>query len=337
MRRLLGLIVVASVAVTGLSACARDKDEKILLNRIIDRTERLARAFVVQDRAETRVEVAGLIEDDFRYKARLKVNGVSIADEVAKDDALAARFLEPEAVPRFLNPDAAVAAATSATPGQVPVLVALRTRRWVLDPVGAPQPERVAADRRVQGDDPVYDALTVLQFARDAVNRARYVQKYSEDRIDPVYKQDEDEFFQPGNDSPITRYDLSPPPFPNASRGSGARQDLPETAHFRKMVIYVQDERVTRIEEVIDVESKHDDMIEAFRLDKDTTARQAIFAINAVRKGSGSEPIRVRRLTVEFSKFGEPLTVDMPTEAVEGSLTVLRYRGRAGAPKPASA
>lgn len=329
MRRV-ALLLAVSFVLTGMTACVKDKNEKILLNRIINRTERLARAFVVQDQAGTRTEVAGLIEDDFRYKARLKVNGATVADEVVKDDALAARFVQPDALPQFLNPDAAVTSATTpSTPGQIPVLVALRTRRWVIDPVGAPQPERVASDRRAQGDDPVYDAMTVLQFARDAVNRAVGVQIYSRDRIEPVYKPSEDPFSKPSNDSPIKRYDLAPPKLPPAARGAGGTQELPEIAHFRKMVIYVRDNRVFRIEEVIDVESKLDDLIERFNLPKDTTAQEAIFAINAVRKGSGNDPIRVRRLRVEFSRYGEPLKVDMPTEAVEGSLTVLRYRGRA--------
>ena len=326
-----------AVAVVGLSSCKRQKDEKILLNRIIDRTERLARAFVVQDIANATTEVAGVVEDDFRYKARLKIDGVAVADEVAKDDALAARFLQPDALPRFLNPDAAVASATSSTPGQIPVLVALRTRRWVMDPTGAPQTERVAADRRAQGDDPVYDALSVLQFTRESVDRARLVQKYSRDRIDPVFKSKEDVFLKPGNNSPLTRYDIAPPKLPPAARGAGGTQELPETAHFRKMVVYVRDNRVVEVHEVIDVQSKLEDLIAAFRLPKNTTAQEAIFAINAVRKGNGNDPIRVRELKVEFSRFGQPLKVDMPSESVQGNLTVLRYRGRAEATQPAAA
>jgi hypothetical protein len=338
-RAVVGLLL-AALSVTSLSACKRDKDEKILLNRIIARTERLARAFVVTDQSAAKTEVSGIIEDDFRYKARLRVNGRAIADEVAKDDALAERLLQPDALPQFLNPDASVtaAAAQASKPGQIPVLTALRTRRWVTDPVGAPQTERVASDRRAQGDDPFYDALSILQFTREAVERARFVQKYSRDRIDPAFKSDEDVFPQPSTNSPITRYDIAPPKLPGqAQRGAGTNQELPETAHFRRMVVYVRDNRVIEIREVIDVRSKLDDLITRFNLPKGTTADEAIFAINAVRKGNGSDPIRVRKLVVEFSRFGESLKVDMPTESVEGNLNVLRYRGRQQSTQQASA
>ena len=107
-------------------------------------------------------------------------------------------------------------------------------------------------------------------------------------------------------------------------------------ADFRKMVVYVRDGRVVEVREVIDVKSKLDTLLRGFNLPASTTVNDVVTAINAVRQGQGDEPIRVRTMHVQFQDLGSPLRVDLPTDAVQGSLNVLRNRGTQPVATPAS-
>jgi hypothetical protein len=278
--------------------------------------------------------VSGVKEDDYRYKVALEVGGAKVSEEVVSDDALAVRFLDPAALPRFLNVDPAIAAAaagplpsaTTTKPTPQVALAGLARQRWVIDPVGAPPLGGLADDKRVQGDDPVFDALTALDYIRDAVNAGQFVKKYSPDSVDPVYRESEDPFPKPKSGSAITRYDVKPPRLPRA--GATTNQETPSTAHFRKFVVYVKDGYIIEAREVIDVESKLDDIISSFRLPSRTTVDQAVAAINAVRRGQGRDTIRVRSLRFRVLELGTAIKVEVPTDALTGDLRVLKYRGR---------
>jgi hypothetical protein len=345
-RRSIGLVVVLIVIALGTASCKREKDKKLEVKAAIDRTERLSRKFAYADTSTAaRIQVVGLVEDDFRFKAGLTINGQQVDEEVASDDAYATRFSDPSVLPLFLAtagggvvstlPSTQTSAGTSASDLAPPavVLQALSTRHWVLDPTGAPQilGGVGGTQNRIQGQDPVVDGLTVLEYVRQAVDRAEVVRKYSEDTLEPVYKSSEDPFPKPKKHSPTVRYDLKPPSLPRAQQTGGtANQATPETAHFRKMVVYVRDGRVVQVQERIEIGSKLRDLVAGFKLPKNTTAEEAIRAINVVRAGQGNDIIRLHRMTVEFKDLGQPLKVDLPTDVITGRLNVLRNRGRQG-------
>ena len=324
-RSVAGVLVLLVLAVP---ACKKEEDKKDEVKRAIDRTTRLSHDFAYLDQeGDNRIQVVGVVEDDFRHKARVVLNGAPVLDEVASDDALAIRFLEPGALTAFVDPAATTAAAVPPPTGGISVLDALRTRRWVLDPTGAPDLQGTAGDTRAPAEDPVFDALTANEYVRAAVDAAIQVKKYSRDDFDPVYKAKEDPFPQPPQESRTVRYDLRPPPLPKA-QGAGGNQQVPSLANFRKMVIYVRDGRVVQVLERIDLASKLDDVITTLNLPKDTTAEQAARAINSVRRGQGTDLIRLRSMRLEFSDLDGDATVAMPGDAIQGSLTVIKHRGR---------
>ncbi len=347
-RRVVGLVVVLVVIALSTTSCKREKDKKLDVKAAIDRTERLSRNFVYSDVTKgSRVQVSGIIEDDFRFKALLTMNGNPIEEEVADDDAYAARFIDPSKLALFLANSASANASGSTLPSissgttsgagsnlapPAVVLEALNTRHWVLDPTGAPQVLGGVGgtERRIQGQDPIVDGLTLLEYARQAVDRAEFVGEYSEDSLEPVYRSSEDPFDKPKKHSPVKRYDLKPPALPRAQQTGGTgNQATPEAAHFRKMVVYVQDKRVVRVEERVELSERQlRDLIAAFKLPKDTTAEQAMRAINVVRAGQGNDIIRVRQMKFTLTGLGTPLKVDLPTDVITGRLNVLRNRGR---------
>ena len=329
--RLVSLLLLGAVLVA--PACKKEEDKKDELKRALDTTLRLSREFAYLDQeGSTRIQVVGVVEDDFRHKARLSVDGAPVLDEVASDDALAMRFLDPQALGSFLTTGAAAPAAPAS--GGIGVVDALRTRRWVLDPEGAPDLKGTAGDVRVAGDDPVFDALTVPEYVRRAIDASIQVKLYSRDDFDPVYKAQEDPFPQPPQESKTRRYDLRPPPLPRAQ--GGGNQQVPSLANFRKMAVYVRDGRIVQVLERIDLASKLDEVVAALNLPADATAEQVVRAINAVRRGQGSDSIRLRSMRLEFSELGRPTSVALPGDAVRGSLTVIKHRGRqsVGSPVP---
>lgn len=342
-RRSLGLFLILSVIAGVTAGCKREKDKKLEVKAAIDRTERLARKFVYADTSQAaRLQVAGIVEDDFRYKAQLVLNGKPIEEEVASDDALALRFLDPSRLPQFIDAARATDSisnttagkgATAGTPQASPavVLQALSASRWVLDKVGAPQVlgGTGGTQARTLGEDPVVDALTALEYVRTAVDRAVFVAHFTRDQVDPVWKGDEDPFPKPEKGSKTVRYDLKAPNLPNAQQTGGTgNQTTPETAHFRKMVVYVRDGRVVEVQERVDASSKLRDLVASFKLPKNTTIEQAIGAINIVRKGQGNDPIRIRRMTLQLTDMGSALKVDLPGDVIAGGLGVIRNRGK---------
>jgi len=336
-RRLVGFVLVLTAVAMITTSCKREEDQKLAIGRFITATEQRSRKFVYLDQTrKVRTQVTGVVEDDFRYKTRLTVNGTPVEDEVTSDDALAVRFLAPDQLTNFLASPSLAALGSSA--GALSPILALETRRWVLDKSGAPQLLASATDRRKEGDDPVFDSLTALQYVRRAVNLSVQVKKYKKDDVEPVYKEKEDPFPKPKAGSKVTRYDMRPPAMPKAdARGATGNQQTPGESNFRKIAVYVRDGVIVEVREVIDVASKLDDLIRIFKLPNKTTVDTAVFAINAVRAGQGDDLVRVRNMSLQFQDIGSDLKVELPTEVVDGSLTILKFRGRqpiAGTPTP---
>jgi hypothetical protein len=353
---LCGLLVAATL---GLSACSGATDAEKRLREALRNTEKLSNTFLytetVHDKAgDHGTDVRGLVEDDFRYKARVAEDGKPVLDEVVSDDALAVRFLDPSGLPRFLrkpsktrqggsgvggpgtggggaaSPEPAL---TGGTPGEPSAADLLSTRRWVLDPAGAPSEFATAGTDQTLGDDPVADARDVFAYVDRAINEAARVVEYNPESLE--YRKDEDPFPTPAAHSGVTRYDFERPNLPKASQtGSGSNQVTPDTRHFRRMSVYVKDKRVIKVLEKIDVESRLKDLAQIYDTKfpadrpKPELAAIAVEALNVIRTGQGQDPIRMRDMEFSLKDLGTDVKVDMPTDTTKASLALLENRGR---------
>jgi hypothetical protein len=354
-RRMLmsGLLVVTAF---GLSGCKSATDAEKRLREALRNTEKLSNTFLytetVYDKAgKHETDVRGLVEDDFRYKARVAIDGKPVVDEVVSDDALAVRFLDPASMDRFLRKPtkakqsgsgvgggsaqepSADGGGSSSTPGEPAAAEVLATRRWVLDPAGAPSAFATANTDQTIGDDPIADSRAVFAYVDRAINEAVRVVEWNPESLE--YRKDEDPFETPKARSGVTRYDFQRPNLPKASQtGSGVNQVTPDTRHFRKMSVYVKDKRIIRIVEKIDVESRLDDLEKIYdtKFPKDRSPAEvaaiAVEALNVIRTGQGQDPIRMRDMEFSLKDLGTDVKVDMPTETTKGSLALLANRGR---------
>ncbi len=357
-RRRIFLSIVVVVAGLGLSGCKGSTDTEERLREALRKTEKLSNTFLyketVHDKAGSHeTDVRGLVEDDFRYKARVALDGKPIVDEVVSDDAIAVRFLDPAAMNQFLRkptkakqggsgvggsgseaPESAAGpGAASVTVGGPPAAEVLATRRWVLDSAGAPSAFATAGTTQTLGDDPIADSRAVFAYVARAMDEAVRIVEFNPESLQ--YRADEDPFETPKDGSDVTRYDFERPNLPKASQtGGGANQVTPDTRHFRKMSVYVKDDRIIRVVEKVDVESRLDDLAEIYDTKFPTDRPQAevaaiaVEALNVIRTGQGQDPIRLRDMEYSLKDLDTDVKVDMPTDTMKGSLALLQNRGR---------
>jgi hypothetical protein len=328
-RRLVALGAALSVLATGAS-CAKSQDKLNLLDTL-DKSSHSSGVFRYTDdtpgspfaKAQS-VAVRGLIEDDFRYKARLSVDGEDVLDEVVNDDALAVRFLDPSYVAKFTG-----------TGGKPDTIAALDARYWVADLKGAPAIGDAAVEDSLIGVDPIVDSLSVVDYVKDAVNQARDVTKFNSESLD--YRPAEDPFPRPAPGSGVVRWDLVPKqmPRPDAAATDQGNASLARAEVFRKMAIYIKDGRVVQVREQIgakfDLLNKFRDYIERL-LDKaggkanmqlksqvesvkdDPSALEPFlnFILNIALQQAGESPVRFRSMKFEFARQGENVRADLP-------------------------
>jgi hypothetical protein len=343
--------------VLGATGCgARDLTVIETVRAAIRKTRGMSYQFkYVEQTPDVAAEVRGLVEDDFRYKARVASDGKPVLDEVVSDDAIAVRFLDPDSMGRFLRkqstakqggsgvggsgapaPDAgADQGGSSSTPGEPTAAEILTSRRWLLDSSGAPSAFAAANTDQTLGDDPIADARAVFAYVGRAIDEAVRIVEYNPESLD--YRKDEDPFETPKDGSGVTRYDFERANLPKASQtGTGSNQVTPDTRHFRKMSVYVKDKRIIRVAEKIDVESRLDDLEKIYDTKfptdrpKAEVAAIAVEALNVIRTGQGQDPIRMRDMEYSLKDLGTDVKVDMPTDTIKGSAALLQNRGRPG-------
>lgn len=362
MRRTVATIVVALVAASGLAACGKRDTRLDEVLAAVRRTQRAPHRYVyVDDRPGNELlgepsqeyKVFGLVEDDFRFKARAEVNGVPSFDEVVMDDLLAIRFLDPGRLGQLLDRsklnDPEISKETDIE--GITVLDALQAKRWVVDPAGAPPVTSLSRPEKELGGDPIVDSLTVLTYVADSAKKAQSVRKWSEDDLEPAYPASEDDFAKPEKGE--TRYDLVRPRLPAISTtgggapAAGGQAAFPATQHFRKMAIYVKDGLIVRVHEEIEVKGKFLDSVIKYvkKSIEQSRSQEAIEGFEEFQRevpeaeqgtallqflsfglqSFGQDPIMVRNMKVELQDFGDEIVVDMPTEGlVAGSLAILR-------------
>ena len=376
-----------------LGACGEPEDDEDRLLAAISRTDRLAYNFVYEDTrpdpgdqpdivvqaqgVEQVIEagprvfgetlVQGVVEDDFRFKAQLSVADQPTLEKVVADDSVAVRFLDPSQLNRFVDRDVAEQVDIDTDREGISVPEALQSGRWVIDPEGAPQQLLGLSADRVQGIDPVLDALTTFSHVRAAVDKAQQVERFSPDSLDPAYRTSEDPFPAPDEDSGVIRYDLRRPRLPAVGAiGSSGQPDVAETEHFRKMAIYVDDEgRVIQVLERVEItgaqveefrtyfnafledifaeapegEAIISDIIEeqeqVLRDDgEDALGELLLYGWSSGAQQNGGDPLDIRTLRLDLQDLGAANEVALPTDdVITGDLAVLIGTGR----KPAAA
>lgn len=360
-KRVIAIAVVAAVALM-LPACGKRRDDRDRLLDYIDATQRLSARYVyVDERFDDvitgargrKMEVQGLREDDFKFKARVLFDGNDGFDEVVADDTLAMRFLDPSTLGPFVNKDQLTKVDTKTDIDGVSVLDVLRSRRWVLDASAAPSITVGARKASELGKDPVLDALTALQYVEQAINEAASVKRWSEDDLSPAYSSSEEDFPKPAGGSGVRRYDLVRPALPPAVNRTGRDENaFPTTKQFRRMAVYVKDNRVIQVREKVDLRGKRlDDFIsytraflkandvgprerEQFeagvkRRPKDPRAeivfgRAMLAGLNVRLSSLGVDPVLVRNMTLDFRDLGGDVKVELPQEeTVKGNLDFL--------------
>lgn len=290
---------------------------------VIRRTETEPRRFVYKEASEGRqVNVVGVIQDDYSYRARVSINGQPVLDEVAVDDAIAMRFLAPELIADFVT--------ESPNPAGGESFEALRSRRWVLDRAGAPDLTRPGFQERSLGVDPVIDALTVFDLIEVVIREAAGIRKYNPQALD--YVEREDRFPKPAEGSDVERYDFPPPPLAPIT---GAPDDvLPDAPNFRRMSFYIKDGLALRVLETIDLQFRVKELTEALDLNERAEESRrflsrGVASINDLRLSRGLKPIRLRTMSFELVDVGKTAKIDLPADFVEGDLSLIRNRGKA--------
>jgi len=364
MRRL-ALPLAAAVALTLLVACGDRDETRDELRRHVRNTARLAMRFeyaddrpadpVTGDKAR-RLVVRGIVEDDFRYKARVAFDRTDAFDEVVYDDLLAVRFIDPRRLGTFVNKQKVPEANLETDIEGLNLVQALETRRWVVDPAGAPSRTSGSPTSEHLGKDPVLDAITIMNYVERAIQEAAGVQEWNPDAISPTYSTSEDTFPKPEDGSGVTRYDLVRPVLPPPANLEG-RSDVavPATRHFRRMAVYVKDGRVIQVREAInlrgrflddvvkytrlfliegdapeefidDLDKQREELREASDEEREQIGDALLAGLSIGVQQFGSEPILVRSMSLDLRDVGGKVAVDVPTgDKVEGELAVLTF------------
>ena len=337
----------------GLSACSsetegiREVQDAIQVTRL----QPLRFRYTVTTPETGAFQVQGLIEDDFRYKARLLRGSTPVFDEVVNDDAIAVRFADPELLGAYIDDEQRDIADLDTNLAGVNVVSALQAKRWVLDYSGAPSLTDASRATRNRGTDPVFDALGAFAYVEQAMRESFEVHKFSEDDLNPAYRASEDVFPRPERDSGIERYDLRRPFLPPIGQTGAAGDALPSTKHFRKMAIYVKNGQIVRVMERVEVTGRAasdfvgylaelareagvpEEEIEAGKaelegLNESERSTLLLQVLNQVLEVSGNEPVTIRTMTFDVLDVGDDdIEAALPTDVIEGSLAILVNRG----------
>lgn len=357
MKRALPLLLVAVLALTVLAGCEK-KDARVEEVRDYLRATRSSLSSfsytstrpdnVLTGARGSSVAVRGVVEDDFRIKARVDIDDSPGYEEVVYDDAFALRFLEPRFATQFVDKSKIGRVETDTNVAGLNVLQALQTRRWVVDPTGAPPVVRGAFDAKNVGNDPVFDAITALDYVDAAISESAGISLWSADSINPTYIPEEDSFPTPEDGSGTKRFDLVRPALPAVSAASGGQAEtaLPSTRNFRRMAIYVKDGRIIRVMEEVDLRSKRQrEFPKYFRaLLRESSAPPEVIKgiddqlaqmseeeqrvgllqmLNVGLSQFGQDPVFIRSMVLDFGEAASAGEVALPGEAVTGSLALL--------------
>lgn len=353
------MMLTCLLVLVSLTGCGQREDKLDEVRAAIAATRRNATQFVYTDaREHTSTTVAGAIEDDFRFKALTTYDGQPAFEEIVRDDALALRFHDPNVIGKLVDPTRIDTADTSTELDGITAIQALQSKRWVIDPAGAPAVTAFGTAATDIGADPVFDAITSLRYVETALVEAFSVDEWRADALNPTYTKSEDAFPKPEEGSGVIRYDLRRLFLPAAgdAGGAGGQRSLASTKNFRKMAIYVKDGRVIRVLERIEVTGKMidtvvdytrallkesrapDDLVRQFErlaagVPNEALGRQLLTFLNGLLEQLGVAPVLARTMSLEFKRGEGTIAVDLPqADVIKGSLEVMLASAAAKAP-----
>ena len=354
-RRRWALLLVAVALLS--TSCSKKKYDSTKVIDIVDATTPHSyRLSYDLTEGGTKVDVKGIIEDDFRYKLQLSRDDKPAAEQVVVDDAVALRFLDPGLVRGYLDPSVEGKVDTKTNVPGASVVDALDAGRWVLDGAGAPSPILQTATEAKKGvetpKDPLFDARTALGYVR-RVAETTFFKEYDPESINPTYRKDEDPFPIPSRGSGVRRFDAVIYPLPAASAATSGSRALPVTQNFRKMAVYVKHGKVLAVREFIGASPRQlqqlrdyeeallkatadDAVVAGFRQrtsqlasDPDALGEFLLGGLNTFITSTGDPPIRFRSMSLEISDLDAVSTrVDLPADVIKGDLAVIRNLGR---------
>lgn len=280
------------------AACLRDEESGTQVRSLLESIGESSREYVYRELSkDLSVEVQGSVEDSFRNQATLLVNDIQVLNRVISDDALAVQVIAQAALPQL---------------GAGSVADALRAGQWVIDPEGAPPVTSPSA--QTPEADPIKqldNALHVVAYLKGVAN-GRIV-RFNPDAVG--YIRSQDPFPHPDRDAGEVRFDLVPPDLPRRSEA----QQLPGTAAFRRLSLYVKDGALVRVFEQISIDN-HPEVKRA----RETGRNQTLLKnIDAVKAGQGPERVRERAMQWEILSLAKPVSVTLPTAALTGDLRAL--------------
>lgn len=360
-RRTAVVLCTATVA-SGLAGCGEEDDsiQRLVLGALSTAIDS-PRTFVHVDQGlSRRTVVTGDLADSLRYRVLLSVDGKPIWQKVVKDDSVADLFLDPTQVATYAGagsspavdvvsdyqliapvlPPGVPVPAFSQLPKTTPVkpslaLAALQQGKWVQDSDGAPVLPNVGSSAELLATTPFLRPLLMLAAVRAEVDAtdARFVQKYSEDDLSPLFKPEDDPFPKPGPGE--DRYDVGQPPLPGITATSqNSRPDPPDDRALRKLAIYLKDGKVVAIRENYDILDRLEDIARLYmiplQLDKSagTVTQQRIgqLLINLVQPEK-PVPYRVHEEQLLLSYPEDAPKIELPKPVVEADLSLLPGQG----------
>lgn len=367
MRRITTALLAAGVALAILPACGDRDETRDELLRHVRSSARLAMRFEYVDgrpanrfsgeRAQ-RVAVRGIVEDDFRYKARVAYGRDDAFDEVVYDDLLAVRFIDPRKLGTFVNKEKVPEANLDTDVDDMNLVQALETRRWVVDPAGAPSRTAGSPATDKLGQDPVLDAITAMSYVERAIGEAQNVEKWNPDALNPTYSSSEDDFPKPESGSGVERFDLVRPPLPPPANFEGRSDSaVAATRHFRRMAVYVKDGTVIQVREAVnlrgrflddvakwlrsflaesdaseqeleEIDRQREEMRDASEAERDRLGLELLAGLSFGVQQIGEDPILVRTMSLDLRDVGGEVAVDLPAadeEQVKGELAILTF------------
>ncbi len=305
-RSTLGFLAVIALVASG---CAPPTEDSAELRRFLGTSEREPVVYTYREASEEREFTAEVsFEDDLRHKLAISSQGRLLMEWIVSDDALALRFVDPEFPDRLSGPL-----------GHPAVEQALREGRWVIDPSGAPPPLQVDGGEATAGGNPLVEALEPLRHVRTAIGEASEVREFNFEDLD--YRPSLDPFEYPDETVEEVRYDLWRPMLPKGEDAISGGQGDVVVGHFRKLSVFVNDGRVDRVCEFIDVEG-HEDFVELKERGREHNPFQAGL-LERIREGQTSTLIRERKVLVDLTYPGE-VDVELPEDAFVGRLEEAR-------------
>lgn len=189
--------------------------------------------------------VNGVVEDDYRYRAEVLVDGTLAYEEVDVDDARWVRVANPALV---LGPSAAATLATNAA------TAALLSGRWVTDANGAPS-DVISADAVSLPLDPslVLSALRATEEARTHLDGLR------EWNPDAIYYIPKDDKF-PRHEEDGARFDRVPPKQFDLEHPPGNLVRIQEAFEYDS--VWIGSAGITRIERLLAMPGPRDKSVE---------------------------------------------------------------------------